>query len=305
MGATTMSEVGIGARRARAPASIARRKRCRASGSPRCRRSACGPRCATRTTTCRCIERASMPPASSPTTSAPRATLRACRSRCKTDLRDHYPFGMFARPRRRTRAAARVVGHHRQADRGRLHAPGHRHLGRPDGALDGLRRRAARRRRPQRLRLRPVHRRARRALRRRAPRRGRRADVGRLDRAADRADRRFRRARAVRDAVVRAGDRRGRRAAGRRPPRERARSRPLRRRAVERGDAPRDRDAARIEGHRHLRPVRDHGAGRRLRMRMPGRTARLGGSLPVRGDRPRDRRAGARGRTPANWSSPR
>ena len=158
-------------------------------------------------------------------------------------------------------------------------------VGRADGALDRVRRRAARRRRPQRLRLRPLHRRARRALRRRAARRGRGADVRRLDRAAGRADHGFRRARAVRDAVVRARHRRGRRAAGRRSAQERARSRPLRRRAVERRDAPRNRGAAGPQGHRHLRPVRDHGAGGRLRVRVPGRPARMGGSLPVRGDR--------------------
>ena len=87
----------------------------------------------------------------------------------KTDLRDHYPFGLFARPVDGTGARARLVGHDGPAHRGRLHGRRPRPLGRPDGALDGRRRRAARRPGAQRLRLRPVHRRAGRALRRRAP----------------------------------------------------------------------------------------------------------------------------------------
>ena len=53
----------------------------------------------------------------------------------------------------------------------------------------------------------------------------------------------------------------------------------------------RDRSAPGPQGDRHLRPVGDHGPGRRLRMRVPGRPARLGGSFPVRGDR--SRRPGA------------
>ena len=39
----------------------------------------------------------------------------------KSDLRDNYPFGLFAVPRERVVADARVVRHHRQADRGRLY----------------------------------------------------------------------------------------------------------------------------------------------------------------------------------------
>ena len=33
-----------------------------------------------------------------------RRSARGCRSRVKSDLRDHYPFGMFARPLARARA---------------------------------------------------------------------------------------------------------------------------------------------------------------------------------------------------------
>ena len=120
------------------------------------------------------------------------------------------------------RAAARLQRHHRQADRGRLHPEGPRYLGGPDGALHGLRRRAARRRGAQRLRLRPVHRRPGRALRRRAPRRHRGAHVRRLDRAPDRADQGFRRARAVRHALLRAGHRGSRGKGWRRPARARS-----------------------------------------------------------------------------------
>ena len=48
----------------------------------------------------------------------------------KNDLRDNYPFGLFAVPMRGHRAHPRLVGHHRQADRGRLHPERHRGVGR-------------------------------------------------------------------------------------------------------------------------------------------------------------------------------
>ena len=51
-----------------------------------------------------------------------------------------------------------------------------------------------------------------------------------------------------------------------------------------------------LEGGRHLRPVGNHGAGRRLRMPAAGRPARLGGPFPVRGHRPRERPVAGRGR---------
>ena len=94
--------------------------------------------------------------------------------------------------RRAARAAparARILWHHRQADRGRLYQAGPRYLGRPDGALFCLRRHAARRHRAQRLRLRPVHRRSWRALRRRAARLHRGPHLGRRHRTAGDADR--------------------------------------------------------------------------------------------------------------------
>ena len=43
----------------------------------------------------------------------------------KTDLRDSYPFGLFANADERDRPAARLDRHHRQADRRRLHPTGH------------------------------------------------------------------------------------------------------------------------------------------------------------------------------------
>ncbi len=87
----------------------------------------------------------------------------------KSDLRDAYPFGLFAVPREQivrlhassgTTGKPTVVGY--TADR-------HRQLGQPGRPLDPRLRRPARRHLPRRLRLRPVHRRARRPLRRRAP----------------------------------------------------------------------------------------------------------------------------------------
>ena len=62
----------------------------------------------------------------------------------------------------------------------------------------------------------------------------------------------------------------------------------VRGRAVERSHAPRPRGAARHQGGGHLRPVGDHRAGRRLRMRRGAeRPAWLGGPFPVRSHRSR------------------
>ena len=91
----------------------------------------------------------------------------------KADLRDNYPFGMFAVPREQvvrihassgTTGKPTVVGYTAQ---------GHRHVGDRDGALDPRGGRARRRHRPRRVRLRALHRRPRRALRRREARRAR------------------------------------------------------------------------------------------------------------------------------------
>ena len=187
----------------------------------------------------------------------------------KTDLRDNYPFGMFAVPRDQllrlhassgTTGKPTVVGY-TKADLNLWADLMARCL-----ASHG---RAARRHRAQRLWLRPVHRRAGRALRRRAARLHRGAAVGRRHRAAGDAAAGLRRHRPVRHAVLRAQHRRSRRGHGRRYPQAAAAHRHLRRRAVDRRHAPRHRGAARHRGDRHLRPVGDHRAGRRLR--MPGR----------------------------------
>ncbi len=88
----------------------------------------------------------------------------------KADLRDNYPFGMFAVPQSAGRAHPCLLRHHRQADRGRLHQGRHRCLERPGRPLDPRRRARARHEGARRLWLRPVHRRPRRALRCRAAR---------------------------------------------------------------------------------------------------------------------------------------
>ena len=147
----------------------------------------------------------------------------------------------------RDRARARVERHDRQADRRRLHAGRHRHLGAPDGALDPRRRRALDRQDPRRLRLRPVHRRARRALRRRAAGRDRDPGRRRLHRAAGAAHRRFPARHHHGDALLHAGDRRRVRAPGAQARRLQPAHRHFRRRALDREHARRDRAA---HGHR-------------------------------------------------------
>ena len=75
------------------------------------------------------------------------------------------------------------------------------------------------------------------------------------------------------------------------------RDRHLRRRAVDRADAPGDGGAPRHRGGRHLRPVRGHGPRRRPGVRGDqGRPARLGGPLLPGDHRPDHRRGAARGR---------
>jgi hypothetical protein len=87
----------------------------------------------------------------------------------KQDLRDTYPFGMFAVPQDKLVAHPRLLRHHRQADRGRLHPEADiDHVGEPASPARSGRQAGG----PatcchNRLWLRPVHRRARRPLRRR------------------------------------------------------------------------------------------------------------------------------------------
>ena len=60
----------------------------------------------------------------------------------KADLRENYPFGMFAVPREQVRRVHASSGTP-EADRGRLHRRGPRHLVGADGALDPRGRRTA------------------------------------------------------------------------------------------------------------------------------------------------------------------
>ncbi len=88
----------------------------------------------------------------------------------KTDLRDNYPFNMFAVPREKL-----VRVHASSGTTGKPIVVGYTKAdiemwSERDGALDPCRRRPQRHDHPQRLWLWPVHRRPRRALRRRAAR---------------------------------------------------------------------------------------------------------------------------------------
>ena len=200
-------------------------------------------RCSTPTTTCRTTARPSTRKGVHPDDLKQLSDLAKFPFTVKKDLRDNYPFGMFAVPREQvarihassgTTGKPTVVGYT---------AARHRHLGQPGGALDPRRRRPARRHRARGLRLRPLHRRPRRALRRRARRLHRDPDVGRPDREAGAADPRLQARHHHGHAQLHAGDHRGVRAPGPRSARELAEGRHLRRRALDRGDAPRDRDA--------------------------------------------------------------
>ena len=191
----------------------------------------------------------------------------------------------------------RLQRHDRAAGGRRLHAARPRHLGRPDGPLDPRRGRAGRRHRPRRLRLRPVHRRARRALRRRTAGLHGRPGVRRHDAAPGAADPRLRTVDHHGHAVVHARAARRVRAAGLRSAQVPLADRHLRRRAVDRGDARRDRGTPRHARRRHLRTVGGDGPRRRAGVRRDqGRPAHLGGPLLPRDRRPVHRRGAARRR---------
>ena len=218
----------------------------------------------------------------------------------KADLRDHYPFGMFARAPRPAGAGARLVGHHGQPDHRGLHVRRRRAVGRPHRAHAGGGRHRARRHVAERLRLRPVHRRPGPALWLRAPRRHRAAHLRRQHRPPAQAHARLRRDGPVVHAVVRplpgrSGPRP--RLAPRRPAHQ---GRLSRRRAVEQRDAPPDRGRAGHRRARHLRPLRDGRAGRGLRVPLQDGHARERRPLPGRDRRsPRPCRRCPR----ARWAS--
>ena len=98
----------------------------------------------------------------------------------KADLRDTYPFGMFAVPMDRIVRIHASSGTAGKPNGRRLHREGRRHVGAPHGALHPRCRRASRRQGACRVRLRAFYGRARRALRRRAPG-PRRNSAGRRD----------------------------------------------------------------------------------------------------------------------------
>ena len=215
----------------------------------------------------------------------------------KTDLRDHYPFGMFAVPREQivrihassgTTGRPTVVGYTaRDIDTWStvmarsIRAAGGRagdivHVAYGYGLFTGG---LGAHYGAERLGL------------------HRDSDVGRHDRAAGPAHHRFQTRDHHGDAVLHASDRRGDAAAGARPAPDVARDRHFRRGAVDAGDARRDRGHARHRRHRHLWPFRNHRSRRRAGMhRDQGRFDRLGGSLLSRDRRPRDGRRGCRGR---------
>ena len=175
------------------------------------------------------------------------------------------------------RAHSRLERDDRPADRRRVHAARHRHLGRRDGAVAPRGRRVRDGHHPRRVRLRALHRGPGRALRRRAPRRDGGAGVGRPDRAPGPADPRLLADGADVDAFVRARDRRRVRAPGARSARHHAAARALRRRALDRGHAPRDRGAVRDRRRRPVRAIGGDGARRREPNASRRRTRRTSG----------------------------
>ena len=201
---------------------------------------------------------------------------------------------MFARPRDQVVRVHASLGHHRQPDHRGLHARRHRHVGRPHRPHPGGGRRQARRPAAERLRLRPVHRRARPALRRRAPGLHRRAHLRRQHRAAAQDHARLRRhgpeLHARPTPCTWATPRAIAACAPRTCPCGSASTAP----------SPGPTSCAcrsRRPGHRrpgHLRPLRDGRPRRRLRVPVQGRHARQRGPLPGRDRGPGDAAAAAR-----------
>ena len=192
-------------------------------------------------------------------------------------------------------AAVRILRDDGQADRRRLHA------GRSRRVRAGRRARSRRGRSrawhdaPQRLRVRPLHRRARLPRRRRAPGAGGRPRLGRDDRAAADPDPRPGARRARLHAELRAHAGAGVRGARRRAGRDQPDDRHARRGAVDGGDAPRDRRRARRARRERVRPLRDHrpGSSRRV-LGGAGRAAPERGPLPAGGRRSGKRRSAPR-----------
>ncbi len=184
-------------------------------------------------------------------------------------------------------AHPRVERDDRAAHGRRLHGERPVHVGRHGGPFDPRGGRPARRQGPYRLRLRPVHRRTRRPLRRGTPRLYGDPRVRRYDGTSGPADPGPEARDHHGDTVVHADPARRVRAPGRGPARHLAAGRRVRGRAVDRGDAPRDRGAVRDRRRGHLRPLRGHRPRGRPGVRGDqGRSAHLGGPLLPGGRRP-------------------
>ena len=306
MGATTMAEVGHRDRGSRAPRTSMPRRRDDAARAARarCSSSGCARRCATPTSTCRCTARGSTRPACAPgdIRSARRRrapAVHASRPTCATTIRSACSRGRAESSRACTRRRARPASRPSSATRAND----------IDTWADLMARSLATRRRaaaatssttPTATACSPAA-----SARTTAPSASARSVVpmsgGSTERQValimDFGARVLCATPSYALAIAEVAEQQGVDLRA-----ERARGRPVRRRAVERRRCAREIEARLgLQGGRHLRPVRDHGPGRGLRMRVPGRPARLGGPLPVRGDRPRDRPRRCPRARPASW----
>ena len=216
----------------------------------------------------------------------------------KSDLRDNYPFGLFAVPKERI---ARL--HASSGTTGKPTVVGYTLADIDTWAnlvarFDPRGRRASRRHGPHRLRLRPLHRRPRRALRRRARRLHGDPDVGRADGKAGPAHHRPEAQDHHGHALVHAGADRGADAPG-----HRTRARPASRSASSapsrgpRRCARRSSWAPASTRSTSTVPLGSDGPGRGERVRREqGRPGGLGRPLLSRDHRPSDRRSADRRR---------
>ena len=224
----------------------------------------------------------------------------------KDDLRDNYPFGLFAVPMDRGRPHPRLVGDDGQTHRGRVHPARHRHLVRVDGP-DALRRGYHQPgHRPQRLRVRPLHRGAGRPLRRREDRGGRHPHVRREHQAADPDHEGLRLHHSPLHALLRPEHRRGDDGGGCEPGRASTEVWPLRGRALDRGDAPGDRAEAQDQARWTFTACprsSDRASPRSVSRKSAGSTSSKI-TLSPRSSIPTPGKCCRTGK-PASWSSPR
>ncbi len=215
----------------------------------------------------------------------------------KQDLRDNYPFGMFAVPMSsvvRLHASSGTTGRSTVVGYTKRDIDTWSELMARCFVAAGLTKNDMH---PQRLRLRPVHRRARGPLRGREAGGERHSHVRRQHETADHDPPGLRPDGDLLHPLLRpepggTGEGDGGRHEGPEAP-----GRDLRRRTLEREDAERDRKRPGDQGAEHLRPLRDHGS--RGRHGMPGgaqRDACLRGPFPRGDDQSRNRRGAAAGR---------